>query len=71
MEKYTNRIDMKQFIHIPQISYYNSNYYIGFGKDLLFAESDDDNLTEWYFISNNTFIKIGESYTLEGDKLNK
>ena len=68
-ENYPPNTDMLQFKHIEEISHYNSNYYVGFNSDLLYVESDDDNMTEWYLVKDNSFIKIGFSYTSEDDKL--
>lgn len=66
---YANGLIMTDFKHIPQISCYNNNYYNGFGRDLLFGESDDDNITEWFLVENQGFTFLGESYTSDGDKL--
>ena len=60
------------FKHIPEISYYNHNYYIGLKRennaihDLLFAESDDDNLTEWYIVLGNCVRHIGYEFSDKG-----
>jgi hypothetical protein len=67
-------IDAKTFKHIPEISFYNYNYYVGLKRaegvcyDLIFAQSDDDNETDYYFVSETGRIRIGYSYTSEGDK---
>lgn len=61
MDKYEDGLDMKQFVHIPQISCYNHNYYVGFGTDLLFGKSDDDSTTEWWLINGHNSIYLGES----------
>lgn len=66
---YVEGLDMKQFTHIPSISVYNCNYYNGFGSDLLYGESDDDNVTEWYLVEHNSFIYLGDSYCSEQEKL--
>ncbi len=71
LEKYVDGLDMEQFKRIEEISHYNFNYYVGFEKDLLFGESDDDNTTEWWLISGDNTYYIGESYCSEGDKLNR
>jgi len=60
--EYKEGIDMEQFFHLRRISCYNHNYYVGFGTDLLFAKSDDDNTTEWWLINGNTSTYLGESY---------
>lgn len=70
-ENYPEGTDMLQFKHLEDISSYNYNYYVGFNSDLLFAESDDDNTTEWYLVRDTNFIKLGFSYCSEGDKLLK
>ena len=71
LEKYVEGINMEQFVHIPNISCYNCNYYQGFDDDLLYAESDDDNTTEWYFVYDLRFIYMGESHTSENEKLHR
>ena len=55
--------------HIPELSYYNHNYYIGLDNKLIYAESDDDNMTEYYYInlSNMTETYFAYSYTSEKD----
>ena len=63
--KYTEGLEMNQFDHIPQISQYNHNYYKGFDNDLLYAESDDDQTTEWYLVNKSgarDFKFIGVSF---------
>jgi len=67
--KYTEGLDMNQFKVISEISHYNNNYHIGFGRELLFAKSDDDNTTEWWLIMGHESIYLGESYISDGDKL--
>ena len=58
--------------HIPEISCYNHNYYIGLKRgnstihDLLFAVSNDDNLTEWYIVLGNCIKYIGYEYSDKG-----
>lgn len=69
-EIYINGLDMNQFENIDSISSYNHNYYIGFGQDLLFAKSDDDNTTEWYLV-DESFIYLGESYCTENEILHR
>lgn len=67
-----NGIDTSTFKHIPEISCYNYNYYMGLKRgnsvthDLLFAHSDDDNFTEWYIVKGNSVTYIGYEYTNEG-----
>lgn len=67
--KYTEGLDMSQFKLMSEISYYNNNYHIGFGRDLLFAKSDDDNTTGWWLIIKHESFYLGESHTSDGDKL--
>lgn len=69
MKKYYDGLKMGQFERIEKISHYNFNYYVGFDKDLLFGQSDDDNTTEWWIVTNSCFIYLGESYCGEGDIL--
>lgn len=71
LEKYPELFDTNQLTHIPEISVYNSNYYIGLFGDLLFGKSDDDNRTEWYLVRNEWFYYLGESYFSEGDRLRR
>lgn len=65
-------IDTSAFKHISEISCYNNNYYVGLKRgnsvthDLLFAQSDDDNQTDWYIINGNSATYIGYEYTNEG-----
>jgi hypothetical protein len=68
---YTQGMDMNQFKHIPEISCYNNNYYIGNNKDLLFGKSDDDNTTEWWVIDGEYSHYLGESYTSENEILHR
>lgn len=62
--------DMLTFI--PELSFYNHNYYMGLvrkgcaARDLIYAESDDDNLTEFYHVQGTHCILIGYEYTDEG-----
>ena len=56
------------FKHIPEVSFYNHNYYIGLRRneyynDLLFAKSDDDNTTEWYLVTQYGRRPLGYSHT--------
>ena len=65
-------IDTKKFKHIPEISCYNHNYYIGIKRgnsvthDLLFAHSNDDNLTDWYVVNGDSVKYIGYEYPAKG-----
>lgn len=65
-------IDTSTFKHIPGISFYNNNYYIGLKRegivtnDLIFAHSDDDNLTEYYIVNGNSVTYIGYEFANEG-----
>ena len=72
-EKYPDGLQMKQFFSqwLEQISEYNCNYYIGFGKDLLLAKSDDDDTTEWFLAHNETFQYLGESRCSRGELLTR
>lgn len=54
--------------HLPEISHYNSNYYAINGK-LLYAESDDDNFTQWYWVRGDRIFPIGGSYTSSDDEI--
>ena len=65
-------IDTSTFKHIPEISFNNHNYFVGFKRgnsvthDLLFAHSDDDNQTDWYIINGNSVRYIGYEFTDKG-----
>ena len=55
---------------IPDISFYNHNYYKGLDNDILYAESDDDDATDWYLCDPNNYQNkkaFGWSYTSEGN----
>jgi len=60
---------VKNLKHIPEISCYNSNYYVGLlpsnraTNDLLYACSDDDNTTEWYLVEPYDYFLIGYSFS--------
>lgn len=64
-------MEMEKLKHLSEISHYNFNYYVGLDRDLLFALSDDDNTTEWFLISGIDHYFIGNSYTSEGDLLER
>jgi hypothetical protein len=68
-DKYVEGLRMGEFERIRGISSYNYNYYIGFDKDLLFGQSDDDYTTEWWIIYNGQFHYLGESYVHQDDLL--
>ena len=61
------------FVHLEDISYYCHNYYKGYDGDILYAESDDDNYTAWYFCDKDDIkneakhLQFGESFTSSGD----
>jgi hypothetical protein len=69
MSLYEEGTDMEQFIHIPSISWYNHNYYIGFDGDLLYGKSDDDGCTEWYKIHGLCTAYLGYSLCSEDECL--
>ena len=71
MNDYQNGLNMGLFPIIKEISCYNHNYHRGFNNDLLFAQSNDDNTTEWWLIKNGTFYFLGETYTTEGEILHR
>ena len=35
-------------------------------SDLLFAHSDDDNMTDWYIVNGNSVTYIGYEFTEDG-----
>lgn len=55
--------------HIPEISVYNHNYFIGLQRselgsaDLVYAESDDDNLTEFWVLHGSSSEYLGYELT--------
>ena len=71
LEKYTDGMKMDKLKHLPDISCYNNNYYVGHGKDLLFAQSDDDDMTHWYLISGTESLFVGHSFIRNGEKLER
>ena len=71
LSKYKTGIALKDFEHIPQISSYNHNFYKGYDTDLLLCISDDDNLTDWFVLVGKEFMYIGDSFTSDGDLLNR
>lgn len=58
-EKYISGLDMEQFKHLPEISHYNSNYYLGFDKDLLYGKSDEWQPYNWNYSRTIEYIKDG------------
>ena len=70
-EKYIEGLPMDQFTPLEEISWYNFNYFVGLDRDLLFAKSDDDNVTEWWLINGHESIYLGESYCSENDILHR
>ena len=71
VDKYSDGLDMGLFKHLPDISNYNRNYYIGLDNDLLFELSDDDNTSEWFLISGIDSYFIGNTYTSQGNSLER
>ena len=70
--EYNEGLNMSGFHIVKEISNYNSNYYIGLSPfDLLYADSDDDNTTEWYLVKNGEMIYLGESYMSDDNELNR
>ncbi len=65
-------IDTSVFINIEGVSAYNSNFLVGLKRgnrscnDLLYAESDDDNITEYYHVIGCSCRHIGYGLTSEG-----
>ena len=72
-DKYNNGTPMYEtFTHIPEISVYCHNYYIGIDRDLLYGKSDDDDETEWWILhGENNPVLLGYSYCSEGNLLEK
>lgn len=65
-------VSTNTFKHIPEVSSYNHNYYIGLSRDggttfdLLFARGDDDNLVDWYIINGSFVTYIGYEFSDKG-----
>lgn len=72
-EEYPDGMEMNQFEsrRIDEVSAYNSNYYMGLKNTILYAKSDDDNMTEWFLHFEDECVFLGESYTSEGDILHR
>lgn len=70
-EYYIDGFCMDNFKHLPEISRYNFNYYVGCGGDLLHAKSDDDNTTQWWLIDGGDTFFLGLSFTSGGETLVK
>ena len=68
-KEYKDGMDMKTLQHLPEVSVYNYNYYVGLNKEILLGKSDDDNTTEWSIISEYNKKLLGYSYTSRGEKL--
>ena len=69
-QRYPEGCDMDQFKHIPEISFYDHNYYVGFDSNLLYGHSDDDNTTEWYLVKGDReSIYLGISTVTGREKL--
>lgn len=71
LERYAGKTP-KDFEHISEMSSYNHNYYKGFDGDILYADSDDDNYTDWYLVMDDEVKskrEFGYSFTSEGDKI--
>ena len=56
---------LSEFEHMPSLSYYCHNYYKGFGNDILYAESDDDNRTYYKIDGDDRWF--AESLSSEGN----
>lgn len=63
---------IKELKHIPEISFYNHNYYVGVKRenkvapDLIYVESDElTDTNEYYHVDGDTTIHIGYAYILD------
>lgn len=71
LERYAGKTP-KDFEYIPEMSSYNHNYYKGYYGDILYANSDDDNCTDWYLVMDDEIKskrEFGYSFASEGDKI--
>lgn len=71
LERYEG-VTPKELELIPEISSYNHNYYKGLNGDILYANSDDDNYTDWYLVEDDEVKnkrQFGYSLTSEGDRI--
>lgn len=58
------------FEYVKEKSRYNHNYYLGLKNHLLYAKSDDEEITEWYIsLNGKEFQYFGFSVLSEGDKI--
>lgn len=67
-----NGMNADDFTLIDSIGYYNHCFYKGLDGDILYAESNDDNRTDWYLCDKmdiNNRIQFAESFVSENDKL--
>lgn len=62
--------------HIPEISFYNHNYYVGVKRegyvpyDLIYAESSDEHdITKVYVVLGDTSCLIGEASVDDGNTI--
>lgn len=64
-------IESESFEWLKEKSFYCHNYYLGDLGDLIYAESDDDNTTEYFFVINgNKYGKLfAYSLASRGDEL--
>ncbi len=60
---------MNTLKHIPDISCYNNNYYVGLNKEIVFGKSDDDGETEWLIINEHGRKLIGYTDGFGGHNL--
>lgn len=74
-EHYNNKFQEQILEHIPQISSYNSNYYMGvirekmIARDLIYAISNDDNGTSYYLVRESGNILFAYSLASDDDKI--
>lgn len=70
-EKAVYYVETDDMVRMIDKSWYCHNFYIGGLGDIIFAESDDDNTTEYYFVidGDNYGKMFAYSYTSEGDIL--
>ena len=68
-----NGIQQNKLKRISERSRYNLNYYepleYDYDESIIYAESDDDNRTTYYYQDRNGYIEFAESFCSKGNIL--